>query len=40
MTRLATSGWFEARFTATEFLRMAEASAFEGMTVELVGGEL
>jgi len=31
---------FKARFTASEFLRMAEVGAFEGMTVELVGGEL
>ena len=43
MNRLATLPTpesFKARFTASEFLRMAEAGAFEGMTVELVGGEL
>lgn len=43
MNRLATLPTlesFKARFTASEFLHMAEAGAFEGMTVELVGGEL
>lgn len=31
---------FKARFTTAEFLRMAEAGAFEDMNIELVNGEL
>ncbi|MBV9841116.1 MAG: Uma2 family endonuclease [Sphingomonadaceae bacterium] len=30
----------KARFTAAEFLRMADAGAFDDMKVELIGGEL
>jgi len=40
MNRLATRESFEAHFTATEFLHMAETGAFNDMTIELVAGRL
>ena len=40
MNRLATRESFEAHFTATEFLHMAETGAFDDMTMELVAGRL
>lgn len=42
MTRItaAPADGFKARFTTAEFLRMADAGAFEDMRVELVEGEL
>jgi Uma2 family endonuclease len=38
--RITPSDSFKARFTATEFLRMAEMGAFDDMKMELVDGEL
>lgn len=40
MNRPATRESFEAHFTATEFLHMAETGAFDDMTMELVAGRL
>jgi len=40
MNRPATRESFEAHFTATEFLHMAETGAFNDMTIELVAGRL
>ena len=42
MTRITAApvAGFGARFTTAEFVRMVENGAFEGMTVELIEGEL